>query len=260
MFTSLNLWSFSVDQIPGYKHRATNMETPREPDNRLHGTSQGKRTDFPSKDWIRSELEQLGTLDSGKNGNPNLTGKLHPFFEKKHWPDISTRRFNALEQAFQLSTRLLKVAGAYLCNFLPNPKFNGKWIKRLEVNDSRSIQEIDAANAVLLDIVDHVQWRESPYITPKNHWLGLNHYGPKIGYADVHGYHSDAMEEWDKSAWLAKRAGLRHRQITISITSQFVETLLAVEKGSHAYMVAAFAAAITIVHELGHTIFIYDLR
>lgn len=233
------------------------MEEPREPDNRLQGTSQGKRTDFPPKKWIRSELEQVGALDTGKTWNPNLTGKLHPFFDRRHWPAINTERFNALEQSFQISTRLLKVGAPYLCNFLPDPKFNGKWIKRLEVNDSRSIQEIDAANAVLLDIVDHVQWRESPYITPKNNFLGLNHYGPKIKDSNLHG---DDTAEFDKAARQAQRDGLRHRQLTISITSQFVDSLLEAEKGSHAYMVAAFAAAITIVHEIGHTIFLHDLR
>jgi len=232
-------------------------DEPREPDNRLQGTSQGKRTDFPPKEWIRSELEQVGALDTGKNWNPNLTGKLHPFFDRRHWPSISTRRFDALEQSFQISTRLLKVAGPYLCNFLPDPKFNGKWIKRLEVNDCRSFQEINAANTALLDIVDHLQWRESPDITPKDGFLGLNHYGPEVKHNNLHG---DDTHEFNQAARRAKRDGLRHRQLTISITSQFVDSLLAAKKGSHAYMVAAFAAAITIVHELGHTIFLHDIR
>lgn len=230
---------------------------PREPDNRLQGTSQGKRTDFPPKEWIRSELEQVGTLDTGKTWNPNLTGKLHPFFDRKHWPSISTRRFDALEQSFQLATRLLKVAGPYLCNFLPDPKFNGKRVKRLEVYDNRSFQEIDAANAVLLDIADHVQWRESPEMTTEEGFLGLNHYGPEVKQINLYG--NDNIE-FNQAARRAKRDGLRHRQLTVSVTGQFVDSLLAAEKGSHAYMVAAFAAAITIVHELGHTIFLHDIR
>lgn len=32
---------------------------------------------------------------------------------------MATERFEALEQSFQLSTRLFKVASPYLCNFFP---------------------------------------------------------------------------------------------------------------------------------------------
>ena len=113
--------------------------------NRLYGTSQGKRSDFPPKDWIFGKLKRFDAVDSGNNWNPNLTGKLHPFFDIKHWPDITPERFDVLEQSFQLASRLLKFAGPYLCNFLPDPIFYGKRFKRVEINDSRSIQEIDKA-------------------------------------------------------------------------------------------------------------------
>ena len=236
------------------------FELPKEPSSRLRGTSQGKRTDFPPEDWIHGELARLGAVNTGKKWTSNLTGELHPFFDKKHWPDIAPERFQVLEQTFQLATRLLKVAGPYICNFLPDPQFHGKWLKRLEVNDTRSTQKIETANVVLLEIVDHIQWRESPYITVRNNWYGLNHVDTTIADEDIYGSHYSNMEGWDRAARQAKRAGLRHRQFTISITSRFVDSLLAVEKGSHEYMVAAFAAAITIVHELGHTIFLHDLR
>ena len=234
--------------------------TPPEPRNRLYGTSQGKRTDFPPRKWIRSELERFDAFDTGKKWNPNLTGKLHPFFDKKHWPDITQERFDALEPSFQLATRLLKAAGPFLCNYLPDPIFRGKHLKRLEVNDQRSIQEIDAANAELLNIVDHVQWREALWAEPgdegsRDHLWGINHADPTSAKRIL-----VALDSWDRVAVLAKRAGKRHRPVNISISAKFADALLTAERGSHRYMVTAFLAATIMVHELGHTLLLHDLR
>ncbi len=235
-------------------------ESPPEPRNRLQGTSQGRRTDFPPKHWISSELELFGAVKAGKKWKPNLTGKLHPFFDKKNWPDITQERFDVLEQPFQLSTRLLKAAGPFLCNFLPNPKFRGKDPKRLEVNNKRSAQEIDAANAVLVDIADHLQWREKDFTDDPyaDGVLGANHADPMKtdrGCCDE----INRLMDWDSSMRKAIRAGLRHRPVNISITNQYVDALLTTEKGSDGYMSVTFAAAQTIVHELGHTLYYHDL-
>ena len=236
-------------------------DSPPEPRNRLHGTSQGKRTDFPPKDWIPSELELFGAVKTGKKWKPNLTGKLHPFFEKERWPDIIQERFDVLEQSFQLSTRLLKAAGPFLCNFLPDPKFRGKDPKRLEVNNKRSAQEIVVANAMLVDIAYHVQWREKDFADDRHAdgVLGANHADPMKTDTGNTG-EDDRLIAWDSSWRKALRAGLRHRRVNISITNQFVDALLTTEKGSDGYMVVTFAAAQTMVHEFGHTLYYHDLR
>ena len=97
-------------------------------------------------------------------------------------------------------------------------------------------------------------------MTYRNNWFGLNRYDPAIAETYSHGAHGTNSEDWDQAARRTLSAGLRHRQITISLTSQFTDSLLRPRKGSHAHMLATFVAAITTVHELRHTVFLHDLK
>ena len=265
------------------------MSAPKkEPKNLLKNTSQGKKTDLPPKDWIVDELKRFGAIQTGRKWNLNLKGKVHTIFDRKRW-SIEQARYDALEQSFLLGTKLLEVGGPYLCNFLPDPKFTvesqgefdgggfdgggfaGGWdddddsggIRRLVVDDKRAKREIDVANAVLVDIADSLQWGENAHMLPKMDRLGVNHASfVAEGKAIVpdRDTGADPIDDWQEALEQAQSAGQQHRQITITVASQFVDAILASQHDSDRHLVAVFLAAINMVHELGHTFYYHDLR
>lgn len=238
-----------------------------EPPNLLKNTSQGKKTDLPPQRWIVNELKQFGAIQTGRKWNLNLQGKVHIVFDRKRWK-IEKARYDALEQSFLLSTKLLEVAGPYLCNFLPDQHFTfeeqyGAQVRRLAVKDNRTKAEIDAANAVFVDIADSLQWEENRQMLPNTSRFGLNHASyedddkairPEVDTGE------DPAGDWEEAAERAQDAGQQHRQITITIASQYVDAILASKNDSDQHLMAVFLAAVNMVHELGHTIYYHDLR
>ena len=224
----------------------------------LINTSQGSQLDVPPKDWIRSELKQFGAVDSGKTWKLDLKGKLHPFFHKKRWPTLAPERFAALEQSFQLSTRLLQIAGPYLCNFFPQRFLldhvyadeidEGGWFddeaitRRLILDDKRTIKEINEAHRLLKSIVDDIEWHEHLTMVKEHHSWGSCHRGTSDPRGKLH--HSNDID-WLTAGEAAKEAGLKRRPVKIAITSSFVDAILASKKGSDQHMTAVFQAAIS---------------
>lgn len=239
----------------------------KEPTNRLKGTSQGKKTDLPPEDWIVDELKQFGVIQTGRKWNLNLKGKVHTIFDQKRW-NIKQARYDALEQSFLLATKLLEVAGPYLCNFLPDQIFTfeeqyGATVRRLVVNDNRTKAEIDAANAVFVDMADSLQWRENRKMLANTGRWGLNHAsyeGDSKALVPEEDTHEDPLYEWEEAGEQAQDAGQQHRQITITLASEYVDAILASKPDSDHRLVAVFLAAVNMVHELGHTIYYHDLR
>ncbi|MCJ1297687.1 hypothetical protein MMC08_000475 [Hypocenomyce scalaris] len=252
----------------------------KEPTNRLAGTSQGGKKDLPPEAWIVDELRQFGAIETGKKWNLTLGGKVHTMFDKKRWKNIEPKRLDALEQSFLLGTKLLAVGGPYLCNFLPDQKFaptkkkttrtnhgfDEADVRRLIVNDARTQDEIDAANNELVGIAESIQWEEHPKMLPKTSRWGLNHTSYTVEEGDTkvispdEPLTEDPKYDWDEARERAQEAGERHRQITITVASQYVDAILASPDDSDQHLVAVFLAAINMVHELGHTLCYHDLR
>lgn len=254
--------------IPGFLPTEYTMAAPgNEPPNLLKNTSQGKKTDLPPQRWIVNELKQFGAIQTGRKWNLNLQGKVHIVFDRKRWK-IEKARYDALQQSFLLGTKLLEVAGPYLCNFLPDQHFTfeeqyGAQVRRLAVKDNRTKAEIDAANAVFVDIADSLQWEENRQMLPNTSRFGLNHASyedddkairPEVNTGE------DPAGDWEEAAERAQDAGQQHRQITITIASQYVDAILASRNDSDQHLMAVFLAAVNMVHELGHTIYYHDLR
>ncbi|KAA6409904.1 MAG: hypothetical protein FRX48_06517 [Lasallia pustulata] len=244
----------------------------KEPKNLLKNTSQGRKTDLPPKDWIVDELIKFGAIQTGREWNLNLKGKVHTIFDKKRW-NIAQARYDALEQSFLLGTKLLEVGSPYLCNFLPDQNFlverqrgfDEGVIRRLIVNDKRTKAEIDAANTVLVEIADSLQWEENARMLPDTGRFGLNHTsyiaeeGDKAIVPD-RVTEEDPTYDWVEAANQALSAGQQHRQITITVASQYVDAILASKHNSDQHLIAVFLAAVNMVHELGHIIYYHDLR
>lgn len=263
-----SLWRLARLSIPGSSATESTMAAPRnEPPNLLKNTSQGKKTDLPPQHWIANELKQFGATQTGRKWNLNLQGKVHTIFDRKRWK-IEEARYDALEQSFILGTKLLEVAGPYLCNFLPDQHFTfeeqyGAQVRRLLVNDNRTEAAIDAANAVFVDIADSLQWGENRQMLLNTSRWGLNHASyededkailPEVDTGE------DPAGDWEEASERAQDAGQQHRQITITIASQYVDAILASKNDSDQHLTAVFLAAVNMVHELGHTIYYHDLR
>lgn len=221
-------------------------------------TSQSSPFDLPPKDWIWNELKQCDAVETGKIWKLDLKGRLHPFFHRKHWQTVEPKRFAALQQSFQLSTRLLQIAGPYFCNFFPrrllldygqseyinkDGGYGRHPIKRLIFDQKRNDDEIDNAHRQLEKIVGAVEWHES--LTLKK-WsvLGMCHFSEADPQREIHWVIQKTPDD-DEAAEAAKAAGYKFRQVKIAINSSLVDAVVTSVKGSDHHMTAVFHAAIS---------------
>ena len=228
----------------------------------LEGTSQGSKTDFPPREWIREELKQFGAIDTESKWFADLHGDVHPLYARERWSNVEDERYAALRQSFLLSTRLLQVAGPFLCNFLPPQNFDCYLDEKsgyLPIADDYDAEMISRAMAELGRMSEHMQWDEDPDMWQDNHQIGMQMAGLTHLKLDDPGlgdeYTIEQPEEWYGEDERAESAGDKYRQITITIASQYVDAILDSAEDSEQRMVAVFMAAITMTHEIAHHIF-----
>ena len=227
-----------------------------------------------SKSWIWDELKRCGAADSNEKWFTNLQGEIHPLFLKQRWNGVSTERHNALHQSFILGTKLLQVGAQYLCNFLPAERMKKQMTTfmsptrnhRLPIHLGWTSEDVKEAFDELDSIAEYVQWEENKDMWPKHQWIGMNR--PSVPPTAVETRSSSPLsfnaefggptdEAWARARIRAKAADRRHCDLTILVASQFVDAVLQSETNSEEHMVALFAAAINLIHELGNTIFLH---
>ena len=216
----------------------------------LVSTSQGKATDLPSPFYIPAELAKFGTNGTLDEYNVDLDNE-HIFDAKTF--DITNTRFLALEPALRLATNLLLVGLPYLASFLPKPRiYDQNYARRVWMNPDPGPKDIEVAWKILRDhILPEVTWREDPEMFD-SYRLGVNHTPTYSGPAK---YANEDEETWFYWGEEAEEEGKKVRPIIIVLASQFLDSIVAAPPHTERYMNALFAAAINIVHELGHTIY-----
>ena len=190
-------------------------------------------------------------------------------FYKRQWSAVSSERYDALKQSFILSTKLLQVGSQYLCNFLPADRMKQQMTTfmslarnhRLPIHLGWTSDDIEEAFGELNNIAEYVQWEENSNIWPTSQWTGMNRPTTPRKAVETRSsspinakFEAASEEAWVRASIRAVGARQPHRHITITVASQFVDAILRSEKDNERHMVAVFAAAINIVHELGNTI------
>lgn len=230
----------------------------------LVGTSQGSKTDLPPSKWIREELERFEAINTESKWFADLEGNVHPLYDRERWANVKVERHAALRQSFLLSTKLLEVAGPFLCNLLPSPsnisdlRLDNK-CDRLPITENHNTETVTRAMAELEEISKNTQWDEDPDMWPDNHDVGRRIAGithlrlenPGLGSE----YDIEQPEQWYDEDERAKGAGENYRQMTITIASQYIDAILNSAEGSAERLTAVFMAAITMTHEIAHLIF-----
>ena len=233
---------------------------------RLVGTSQGTKTDFPPENWIRSELRAFGALDSGQAWILDLQGPIHPLFERSHWTNLSQNRYDALQQSFQLCTRMLEVGAPYLASYLPRIKIAPPdelfLHSRLSISQNPWPDAMREARMALGDVAAYVTWDEDPDMWPRIEGTkrqGLTHATSRRKGEEIQ---EDSAEAFKVAADHGIAADYTHRKLFVTIASQYVDAILtARQNGDHDQnLIATFSAAMNIIREIGHVIFLQDLQ
>ena len=233
-------------------------------------------------------MEKFHAVDPKGIYFADLKGPVHPIFHKDRWKNIDAKRYDAMHQSFQIATRLLEVAGPYLCNFLPRPVFHPdtqnrysksrpnkrdkvddyesdeswepcegfpRMPERVVIDDKRDPREIELAHRELLDMAKYVQWEETSTLL-KEGGFGLNHTGKwKANQVTL-----QRPDDWIGASERDIKNNLPRRRIVVAVTTKFVDVLLKAPKTTDRHLTAAFACGINLVHELGHTIWVQNLK
>jgi len=228
---------------------------------RLVGTSQGKASELPPKLFIREELVQFGTMGTPAEYFADLPTKALVF--ERGLFQMTDDRWEALQQSLALTEILFAAALPYLANFLPVANLtDNERSRRLIIKEDISMRGwkhmIIASRILFKQILPTITWNEDNQMWPQRGVMGLNHTGQESAMAAIR--QGEGPQEWEDYTEECEGEGLAYRHITITLASQLVDTILASEPNTEQHMNALFAAAINITHELGHTIFLANMK
>jgi hypothetical protein len=123
-------------------------------------------------------LLHVGTKDVRRS---NLRGTPHPIFDRKRWPGMEDRRFNAMNQSVLLASILLEIGMPYLASWLPEPNFrtghnprvdNWRLYDLVDIRITLVDEDIQDARNELNEIANGLEWREDPEMLENNGWWG----------------------------------------------------------------------------------------
>ena len=232
----------------------------------LTGTSQGRKAEFPPENWIRSELREFGAINSGKAWILDLHGPVHPFFDRENWRGLSQDRYDALQQSFQLCTRMLEVGAPFVSSYLPKIKITPADSHfahpRLHTPPIPWPAVMAEACEALEVVAVFVDWHENPDMWPRIRGTkrqGLTHVMmteqseaiPKDPFGDSKAAAAQAIERNEP-----------HRQLHVTIASQYIDAILSARKNRDhdQNLIATFSAAMIIIREIGHVLFFQDIH
>ncbi|KAI1377786.1 hypothetical protein F4677DRAFT_47570 [Hypoxylon crocopeplum] len=262
----------------------------------IPGTRHGRVSTQPGsipKKWDREELRRCGAIGTTEPRALNLQGEIHPIFA--NWEDTDPELRGELEQPLLLASRILEAAGLpWISDFLAHdifareyagrqpscrcsfpshsaaaPTDSGEAVPRTIVRHYRAPwatpelkgEWLRAAEARLRgEMAPHVQWQLDPHMFPERGWVGYTCRHPRrrgTALAELDSY--DTIRRWD-----GKCVGGEPRSMTILVAAEFAVRMaelrrLGKEQGEE-YLLTAFMAAVTILHELGHAVYWQDCR
>lgn len=188
---------------------------------------------------------------------PNLRRiELHPFFTRSRW-NTDDDTYAPLEQSFIFATLLLQSANPYFASFLPHTiqAVEGQHtIVRL--NDVTAVQDPIVSN-LLKEVAVATQWRVEPGLWQKHRVTSGISCISRPQPPDQLEF-DETQEEVTASDQQERAQGRTRRQLTITITNEFVGTLKYYKAGTQEHLTISFMAAITMLGEIARAAYLSD--
>ncbi|TGO13804.1 hypothetical protein BTUL_0063g00360 [Botrytis tulipae] len=221
-----------------------------------------------SKPWDPTSLAVGGAMLAPRGPAPSLTGPVHPLFARKRW-EVSDEDYQLLMPSMRLATRLLEVGMPYLASFLPSSIIFGSpqevshaehshlvCPRVIPLKHTVLIKDLQAAELELEAIARCIKWRLNDRMHATRNWNGITRI-VDYGEADFHELDENEIRESDLQA---AQAGRVRRPLVIAIMDLLLVPMRTHPADSEIRLKAQFMAAITMIHEIGHAIFLQDYR
>jgi hypothetical protein len=206
--------------------------------------------------------------DIGRDVQPtDLDNPIHKIFRRERW-EVTDEDYEVLLPSMRLASYLLEVGMDFIASFVPSDNLRDDIVGRLSYLEGyhggdRQVslikdpddQDLAMAREELNDIANVVKWQINNEMWRDNQWLGItrltNAPRPWAGESPVEVHNSDSK---------LKKSEDTRRHIIIGIAGEYVDALKKFRVDSEEHLHARFQAAITMAHELGHTIWQQDFR
>ncbi|KAI0409042.1 hypothetical protein F4802DRAFT_616806 [Xylaria palmicola] len=239
-----------------------------------------------AKKWDREELVRCRATGTGIEIEPNLKGPAHPVFA--NWLETESELQVELEQPVLLASKILKAVGiTWLSDFLiddvfaenypgreqrssPEPIFacrecttprsilrhrRASWATREKQTKWRR----SARETLRKEFPKLIQWQVDKDMFRQKGWNGYTCRHPKgdVPLSEVDKY--ETIQDFDR---VSPHEGARN--LTILVMAEYPARLAELRRAGKAqseeYLLTAFMATVTILHELGHAIYWKDRR
>ncbi|OTB08120.1 hypothetical protein M426DRAFT_201329 [Hypoxylon sp. CI-4A] len=244
-----------------------------------------------AKRWDKNELRKCGAIGTTEPRNLNLRGEVHPIFS--NWIDADSDLRKELEQPLLLASRILEAAGLpWISDFLAHDVFTEDYPGREPScrcsfthsaansrGDSKAVpqtivryhrapwaseelkQEWEEISSKELrnGLAQAITWELDADMYRERGWVGYTCRHPRCKLP------LDELDQYDNiRLWDGGCEDERRRNMTVLFTAESPRKLAELRRQgmehSEEYLLTAFMAAVTILHELGHVVYWKDTK
>ncbi|KAI1365493.1 hypothetical protein F5Y08DRAFT_174280 [Xylaria arbuscula] len=240
-----------------------------------------------AKTWDREELIKCRAIGTRIASKADLEGEIHPIFN--NWVGVNSELYRELEQSMLLASRLIEANGlSWLSDFLVDDIFDEDYPGREHGNSfvsnlaseknsvcphsivrhdrayratraNRSSWRATAQKCLRNELPSLIQWQIDEDIFHERGW---------IGYTCRHPRNDLPLSEIDKYETIRRFDDVcshqGSRNLTVLITAEYPTRLAQLRRQGKAqgeeYLLTAFMATVTMLHEIGHAIYWKDRR
>lgn len=147
----------------------------------------------------------------------------------------------------------------YIAHFLPSEHLHALLATSQEEGiperNDLTLNDIRLARVELADIAKSTRWQVDHQMRKNNRWLGITRTTPQ-----TRPWYPTPPEDLLRYDKIEKKNGAKRRPLIVGIMGEYVDALRAHKETSEQHLRAAFMAAYTITHEVGHVIWWQDFR
>ncbi|KAI0529840.1 hypothetical protein GGR58DRAFT_509123 [Xylaria digitata] len=237
------------------------------------------------KTWDREELIKCRAIGTGIVTESNLKGEIHPVFAD--WTDSEAKLHEELEQPILLASKILEEIGLpWVSDFLVDDIFDEDYPGRVCGDSSTPLPAYEkrttpcsiakhtrvsrmtrekqtyrwsfAQNTLRNDISKSIKWQIDKDIFKERGWNGYTCRHPRgdLPLSEIDKY--ETIQKFDNNSHKGSR------NLTILVMAEYSTRLAGLRRQGEAqgeeYLLTAFMATVTILHELGHAIYWKDCR